>query len=62
MQRSLEKDRPFMPMTRDACSVYKELLLNMEFQGRRRYSVNRKALETIIGHLQGVLTPEEPKE
>ena len=62
MQRSLEKDQPFMPMTRDMCSVYKELLLNMEFQGCRRYSVNRKALETIIGHLQGLLTPEEPKE
>ena len=62
MQRSLEKDQPFMPMTWDVCSVYKELLLNMEFQGRRRYSVNRKALETIIGHLQGLLTPEEPKE
>lgn len=44
------------------CSVYKELLLNMEFQGRRQYSVNHKALETIIGHLQGVLPPEEPKE
>ena len=51
-----------MPMTRDVCSVYKELLRNMELRGRRRYSVNRKALETIIGHLQGVLTPEEPKE
>lgn len=62
MQRSLEKDQPFMPMTWDVCSVYKELLLNMEFQGRRRYSVNRKALETIIGHLQGVLPPEKPKE
>lgn len=62
MQRSLEKDQPFMPMTWDVCSVYKELLLNMEFQGCRRYSVNRKALETILGHLQGVLIPEEPKE
>ena len=62
MQRSLEKDQPFMPMTWDVCSVYKELLRNMEFQGRRRYSVNRKTLETILGHLQGVLTPEEPKE
>lgn len=62
MQRSLEKDQPFMPMTRDVCSVYKELLRNMEFQGRRRYSVNRKTLETILGHLQGVLPPEEPKE
>ena len=51
-----------MPMTWDVCSVYEELLLNMEFWGRCRYSVNRKALETIIGHLQGVLTPEEPKE
>ena len=50
-------------MTWDVCSAYKELLLNMEFQGnRRRYSVNRKALETILGHLQGVLPPEEPKE
>lgn len=44
------------------CSVYKELLRNMEFRGRRRYSVNRKALETIIGHLQGLLPPEELKE
>ena len=51
-----------MPLTWDVCSVYKELLLNMEFQGRRRYSVNRKALETITGHLQGVLPPEELKE
>ena len=51
-----------MPMTWDVCSVYKELLLNMEFQGHRRYSVNRKALETIIGYLQGLLPPEEPKE
>lgn len=59
---TLGKDQPFMPMTWDVCSVYKELLLNMEFQGRCRYSVNRKALETIIGHLQGVLPPEEPKE
>lgn len=43
--------------------MYKELLLNMEFQGnRRRYSVNRRALETIIAHLQGLLPPEEPKE
>ena len=49
-------------VTWDVCSVYKELLLNMEFQGSRRYSVNRKALETILGHLQGVLPPEEPKE
>ena len=63
MQYSLEKDQPFMPMTWDVCSVYKELLLNMEFQGnRRRYGVNHKTLETILGHLQGVLTPEEPKE
>ena len=44
------------------CSVYKELLLNMEFRGRRRYGVNHKTLETILGHLQGVLPPEEPKE
>ena len=51
-----------MPMTWDGSGVYKKLLRNMEFQGRRRYSVNRKALETIIGHLQGVLPPEEPKE
>ena len=50
-------------MTWDVCSVYKELLLNMEFQGsRRRYGVNHKALETIFGHPQGVLPPEEPKE
>ena len=57
-----KKDQPFMPMTWDGSGVYKKLLRNMEFQGRRRYSVNRKALETIIGHLQGVLPPEEPKE
>ena len=62
MQRSLEKDQPFMPMTRDGSGVYKELLLNMEFQGSRRYSVNRRALEILLGHLQGVLPPEEPKE
>lgn len=62
MQRSLEKDQPFMPMTRDGSGVYKELLRNMEFQGSRRYSVNRRALETILGHLQGLLPPEEPKE
>lgn len=49
-------------MTWDVCSVYKELLLNMEFQGSHRYSVNRRALETIFGHPQGVLPPEEPKE
>ena len=58
---TLGKDQPFMPMTRDGSGVYKELLRNMGPQGnRRRYSVNRKALETILGHLQGVLTPEEP--
>ena len=51
-----------MPMTWDGSGVYKELLLNMEFQGSRRYSVNRRALEIILGHLQGVLPPEEPKE
>ena|GEM_PF-5018600 len=52
-----------MPMTRDGSGVYKELLLNMEFQGnRRRYGVNHKTLETILGHLQGLLPPEEPKE
>lgn len=63
MQRSLEKDQPFMPMTRDGSGAYKELLLNMEFQGnRRRYGVNHKTLETILGHLQGLLTPEEPQE
>jgi len=63
VQRSLEKDQPFMPMTRDGSGVYKELLLNMEFQGnRRRYGVNHKTLETILGHLQGLLPPEEPKE
>lgn len=63
MQRSLEKDQPFMPMTRDASGVYKGLLRNMESQGnRRRYGVNHKALETILGHLQGLLPPEEPKE
>lgn len=63
VQRSLEKDHPFMPMTRDASGVYKELLLNMESQGnRRRYGVNHKALETIFGHPQGLLPPEEPKE
>ena len=49
-------------MTWAVCSVYKELLRNMEFQGSRRYSVNRRALETILGHLQGLLPPEEPKE
>lgn len=62
MQRSLEKDQPFMPMTWDGSGVYKELLLNMEFQGSRRYGVNHKAPETIFGHLQGVLPLEEPKE
>lgn len=61
VQRSLEKDQPFMPMPRDASGVYKELLLNMESQGnRRRYGVNHKALETIFGHPQGLLPPEEP--
>lgn len=59
---TLGKDQPFMPMTRDASGVYKGLLRNMEFQGSRRYSVNRRALETILGHLQGLLPPEEPKE
>ena len=49
-------------VTRDVCSAYKELLLNMESQGNRRYSVNHKTLETILGHLQGLLPPEEPKE
>ena len=49
-------------VTWDVCSVYKELLLNMEFQGSRRYSVNHKTLEIILGHLQGLLTPEEPQE
>ncbi len=59
----MEKDQPFMPMTRDGSGVYKELLRNMEFQGnRRRYGVNHKTLETILGHLQGLLPPEEPKE
>lgn len=63
MQRSLEKDQPFMPMTRDASGVYKGLLRNMGPQGnRRRYGVNHKTLETILGHLQGLLPPEEPKE
>ena len=62
VQRSLEKDHPFMPMTRDASGVYKELLLNMGPQGNRRYGVNHKTLETILGHLQGLLPPEEPKE
>lgn len=62
-QRSLEKDQPFMPMTRDGSGVYKELLRNMGPQGnRRRYGVNHKTLETILGHLQGVLPPEEPQE
>ena len=61
VRRSLEKDQPFMPMPRDASGVYKELLLNMESQGnRRRYGVNHKALETIFGHPQGLLPPEEP--
>ena len=61
VQRSLEKDQPFMPMPRDASGVYKELLLNMESQGnRRRYGVNHKAPETIFGHPQGLLPPEEP--
>ena len=61
VQRTLEKDQPFMPMPRDASGVYKELLLNMESQGnRRRYGVNHKALETIFGHPQGLLPPEEP--
>ena len=61
VRRSLEKDQPFMPMPRDASGVYKELLLNMESQGnRRRYVVNHKALETIFGHPQGLLPPEEP--
>lgn len=61
VQRSLEKDQPFMPMPRDASGVYKELLLNMESQGNcRRYGVNHKALETIFGHPQGLLPPEEP--
>ena len=60
---TLGKDQPFMPMTRDASGVYKGLLLNMESQGnRRRYGVNHKALETILGHPQGLLPPEEPKE
>lgn len=60
---TLGKDQPFMPMTRDASGVYKGLLRNMGPQGnRRRYGVNHKTLETILGHLQGVLTPEEPKE
>lgn len=60
---TLGKDQPFMPMTRDGSGVYKELLRNMEFQGnRRRYGVNHKTLETILGHLQGLLPPEEPKE
>lgn len=54
---TLGKDQPFMPMTWDVCSVYKELLLNMEFQGRRRYSVNRKALETIIAPSAGGVDP-----
>lgn len=50
-------------VTWDVCSAYKELLLNMEFQGnRRRYGVNHKALETIFGHPQGLLPPEEPQE
>lgn len=61
VQRTLEKDQPFMPMPRDASGVYKELLLNMESQGNcRRYGVNHKALETIFGHPQGLLPPEEP--
>ena len=52
-----------MPMTRDASGVYKGLLRNMGPQGnRRRYGVNHKTLETILGHLQGLLPPEEPKE
>lgn len=60
VRRSLEKDQPFMPMPRDASGVYKELLLNMESQGnRRRYGLNHKALETIFGHPQGLLPPEE---
>jgi len=50
-------------VTRDGSGVYKELLRNMGPQGnRRRYGVNHKTLETILGHLQGVLTPEEPQE
>ena len=50
-------------MTWDVCSVYKELLRNMGPQGNcRRYGVNHKTLETILGHLQGLLPPEEPKE
>ena len=50
-------------MTWDVCSVYKELLRNMGPQGnRRRYGVNHKTLETILGHLEGLLPPEEPKE
>lgn len=61
VRRSLEKDQPFMPMPRDASGVYKELMLNMESQGNcRRYGVNHKALETIFGHPQGLLPPEEP--
>ena len=61
VRHSLEKDQPFMPMPRDASGVYKELLLNMESQGNcRRYGVNHKALETIFGHPQGLLPPEEP--
>ena len=51
-----------MPMTRDESGVYKELLRNMGPQGNRRYGVNHKTLETILGHLQGLLPPEEPKE
>lgn len=58
---TLGKDQPFMPMTRDASGVYKGLLRNMESQGnRRRYGVNHKTLETILGYPQGLLPPEEP--
>lgn len=50
-------------VTRDVSSMYEELLLNMELQGsRRRYSVNHKALETIIRHLQGLLTAGQTEE
>ena len=43
-------------VTRDVSSMYEEQLLNVELQGsRRRYSVNHKALETIIQHLQAIL-------
>ena len=46
-------------VTRDVSSMYEEQLLNVELQGsRRRYSVNHKALETIIQHLQAVIKPD----